>query len=132
AFGLLPGFAILITNLGVPPDASKLLFAGIIEAIGVFTLLILWTNRNKIKKIPAQKITKYALLACGLFLISLFLYLFLYGQYVIQVPHSRSLLFPLWPQDELREGLITHGSKLELIHNWGVDDVYKVIQSSSS
>jgi hypothetical protein len=131
AFGLLPGIAILVTNLGVPPDTSQLLFAGTIEAVGVLTLLTLWTNRDKIGSISAQNITVYVLISAGVFLISLFLYLFLYGQYVVQVPYSNSLLFPLWPQGELKEGLISYGSKFGLIQHWGADDVYKVIQSSS-
>lgn len=131
-FGILPGIAILITNLGVPPDTSKLLFAGVIEALGVLTLLVLWTNREKVVAISAPNITRYALWAAGLFLISLFAYLFLYGQYVVQVPYSDPLLFPLWPQNELQQGLNQFGSKSALIQNWGPDDVHWVIQSSSS
>lgn len=130
-FGVLPGIAILLTNLGVPPDASKLLFAGTIEAIGVLTLLTLWTNKEKIKGFTAQKITRFIIISTGIFLVSLFFYLFLFGQYVVQVSHSNPLLFPFWPQDELKEGLIHYGSKVTLIQNWGADDVYKVIQSSS-
>ncbi|WP_373492649.1 hypothetical protein [Aquiflexum sp.] len=132
AFGLLPGIAILITNLGVPPDTSRYLFAGIVEAMGILTLLLLWTNKASIKKIRATKISKRAIISAVLFLLCLFLYLFLYGQYVVKVPHSDPLLFPFWPQGELYSGLIQHGSSYELIQNWGRDDVYKVIQSSSS
>lgn len=131
-FGLLPGITILITNLGVPPETSKLLFAGTIEAIGVLTLLILWTNKEKIRAIPNPKVTQIVIASAGMFLIALFLYLFLFGRYVVQVPHSDPLLFPMWPQGELIEGLNNYGSKYELIQNWGRDDVYRVIQSSSS
>ena len=131
-FGILPGIAILLTNLGVPPDTSKLLFAGVIEALGVLTLLILWTNKEKISAISPSHITQYALWAGGLFLISLFCYLFLSGQYVVPVPFSNPLLFPIWPRGELMEGLAQYGSRSALIQNWGADDVRRVIQSSSS
>ena len=131
-FALIPGMAILTTSLGVPPGASKVVFGATIEAVCVLTLLILWVNKKNVKRIALNSINKYAVLAGGAFVALFILYSFLYGYYVEEVPHTASILFPLWPNGELAEGLQTHGSRMNLIEAWGRDDVYKVIQGSSS
>jgi hypothetical protein len=130
-FAVIPGLGILLTNIGVPPDTSKYLFAGVVESLGVITLLILSINAPRLKKLTIQSITSIALLSVAVFVLSLFGYLFLYDFFVIQVPGSPPLFFPLWASGELDEGLKYAGSKAELIRQWGRDDVYKVISSSS-
>ncbi len=130
-FAVIPGITVLISNVGVPPGASSTLFAATIEALGVLMLLILWLNRNWIKKLSMQKATRLAIVGAVVFLIALFGYLFLFGYYVEDVPDSNALFFPIWPQGELKENLASMGSRTELIHQWGRDDVYAIIQSSS-
>lgn len=131
AFSLLPGVAILITDLGVPPNSSKILFAGTIEAVGVLTLLCLWTNKHKIIQVSAEKITRYAVVFGAAFIVSLFVYTSLFNIFVVQHENYNPLLFPIWPQGELKAELMMHESKTQLIDAWGRDDVYKVIISSS-
>ena len=55
-FGAIPGLAVIQSGLGVPPNYN-VLFGGFIEAFGVLTLLILWVNRNNIKKHTKKYIT---------------------------------------------------------------------------
>jgi hypothetical protein len=130
-FAVIPGITILISNVGVPPNSSKALFAGTIEALGIITLMILWLNKAWIKKRTIQIITKMTLLSIFIFLTSLFTYLFLYGYFVEDVPNSESLFFPLWANGELKIGLDKFETRAALIQEWGRDDVYKVIQASS-
>ncbi|MDB5012529.1 MAG: hypothetical protein JWQ25_731 [Daejeonella sp.] len=132
AFGVVPGVTVLISSIGVPPNTSKTLFAATIEALGVFTLLIIWANREKIEQYSIKKATKWAIIAMALFVITLFTYLFLYNYLVISVENSEPLLFPLWPQGLLKTAIEQMGTRENLINQWGRDDVYKVIQSSST
>jgi hypothetical protein len=94
-FAVIPGIAILITSIGVSPTASKALFGGIIESLGVLTLILLWVNKDAIKKMPIRGINRLALIAIGMFLLSLFTYIFFYGYLVEEVPDSEALYFPL-------------------------------------
>jgi hypothetical protein len=121
----------LLTNIGVPPDTSKYLFAGVVESLGVLTLLILSINTPWLKKLKIKTITKLTLTAIALFVVSLFTYLFMFEYQVIQVAGSQPLFFPIWASGELQEGLKSTGSKVELIRQWGRDDVFKVISASS-
>lgn len=130
-FAIVPGIAILTSNIGVPPNSSKALFGGVIEALGIFTLLILWLNKGWIKKLSVRRINKLSLTAIVVFLLCLFGYIFLYQYLVVETANSESLFFPLWPNGELKQGIEQFGSRNELITQWGRDDVYKVIQSSS-
>lgn len=131
-FGIIPGLTVLSTNIGVPPDSSKLVFFGVIESLGIFTLLILQLNKDSFMSYPVKTVNKMALTAIALFIISLFLYLFLFSEYVTTLPDHEALFFPIWPQGELQRGLSQLGGKASLIQEWGRDDVFKVIRSSSS
>jgi len=132
-FAVIPGITVLMSNLGVPPNTSKFLFAGTIESLGVLTLLLLWLNKEKIVSWSVYKITKLCVVSIIVFFISFVAYLFLFGWLVVPVDNTESLFFPLWSNGELQRGLAEFGgSKSELIRQWGRDDVYKVIQDSST
>ncbi|SEO94658.1 hypothetical protein [Mucilaginibacter sp. OK283] len=131
-FATIPGLAVLLSNIGVPPDSSKYLFCGIIESFGVFTLLILRFNSGYFKSLSVKTINLLAIVSIVTFGLTLFFYLFLFNQYVVGYKDSKSVFFPVWPQGELRQGLQETGSKANLIREWGRDDVRTVIQSSSS
>lgn len=132
AFAVVPGIAILTTNVGVPPNCSKALFGGIVEALGVFTLLIIWLNKDWIKSLAIEKINKMSLISIFLFVASLFGYIFLYNYLVVGINNPNPIFFPLWATGELKNGIEQLGSREELLIQWGRDDVYKVIQSSSN
>lgn len=131
-FAVVPGIAILTSNVGVPPNSSKELFGGVIEALGVFTLLMLWLNKNWIHDSTIKKVNKLSIISIIVFIVSLFGYIFLFSYLVVGVENSDSIFFPLWANGELKNGLNQFGSRNELINQWGRDDVYKVIQSSSN
>ena len=131
-FAVVPGVAVLLSNVGVPPNASKNLFAATIEALGVITLMILWVNKEWIKQRSLATITKMSVFSIIIFIVSLFSYIFLYGYLVVEVPESEPLFFPLWAEGELKTNLAKLGSRGELVNQWGRDDVYKVIQNTST
>jgi hypothetical protein len=130
-FAVIPGLAILTSNVGVPPNSSKALFGGIIETIGIFTLMMLWLNKNWIKDKSIKQINRLAFISIMVFITCLFGYIFIYNYLVVEVENSQSIFFPLWSNGELYSGLTKFGSRSELINQWGRDDVYKIIQSSS-
>lgn len=131
-FATIPGLGVLLTNIGIPPDSSKYLFGGIIESFGVFTLLILRFNEDFFKSLSPKTINRLAMLSIIVFGLTLFFYLFLFNEYVVTYKDSKALFFPIWPQGELQQGLQDMGNRTNLIKEWGRDDVYTVIQSSSS
>lgn len=130
-FGVIPGLAILLTNIGVPPDESKELYGGIIEALGILTLLLLWLNKSRISKATEKTITKRALICVSVFLVMLFVYLFVYNYYVLKSGHSKPLFFPFWPQGELQYNIWKYGGRMQIIHAFGRDDVFNLIEESS-
>lgn len=131
-FALVPGIAVLITEVGVPPGTSSVLYATVMESLGVLCLLILWLNKDKLQQLTVKSATRMTILLGVSFFVFLILYLQLFGFYVISTPGSESLLFPLWPQGELASGLAMYESKIALIREWGRDDVYNVISESSN
>jgi len=130
-FGTIPGVGILTSSLVIPPQTSKPLFAAVIEITGILTLLLLWLNKESIKSRSVVAISKAAIIGGCVFILSLSTYLFMFNSQIIEVPDSEALFFPFFPQGELAEGLNEFGSKYNLIQEWGRDDVFKVILSSS-
>lgn len=130
-FGTLPGIGVLTTALMVPPQTSLSLFAATVEATGILTLLMLWTNRDWIRQATFKKINFLAIIGALTFLITLSSYLYFSYCQIVEVTGSTPIFFPFFPEGELKEGLDKYNSAYKLIQSWGKDDVYKVILSSS-
>ncbi|WPU96605.1 hypothetical protein SNE25_13865 [Mucilaginibacter sabulilitoris] len=131
-FAIIPGLAVLATNIGVPPNCSKVMFFATIESFGIFTLMLLHFNQNMFKSFSIKAINSLTIGSILVFAFTMFLYLYLFSEYVVEVAGSSPLFFPLWPRGELKQGLADIGSKANLIKEWGRDDVFHVIKSSSS
>ena len=66
AFAAIPGVAVIASGLGTPPGSGyRWLFGGVIEAFGALALLILWINRSKLRRISKRRITRAAIILCG-------------------------------------------------------------------
>ncbi len=130
-FAVLPGVGVLLSNIGVPPNISGALFGGVIEALGVLTLMLLWLNKDWIRNLSSRRVNIISLISIAGFIISLFSYLFLYNSLVLGNGISEPVYFPLWSNGELKDGLKMFKNGTELISQWGRDDVVTVIQSSS-
>jgi hypothetical protein len=130
-FAVIPGLTVLISNVGVPPNASKTLFSATIESLGVLTIILLWLNRKWIQGLSVRTVSKLGIISIVLFITCLFLYIFLYGYLVFQYKISEPLFFPLWSEGKLTYWLQKFGNRSDLIENLGRDDVYRLIQESS-
>lgn len=73
AFAAIPGVAVLVSGLSVPPD-SKLLFGGLLEAFGALALLMVYTNKSKIKKLDLNRLNRLCAIGVMVSLASLFAY----------------------------------------------------------
>jgi hypothetical protein len=131
-FAIIPGLTVLVSNIGVPPNTSKYIFSGTLESLGIFTLLILWLNKDHFNKYSKRAITRIGVLSILAFLLALATYIILFGYQVLNLPYQDSLFFPLWSSGKLQSGLETYGSKYELVSQWGRDEVFRQIQKSSS
>ena len=60
-FAAVPGLMIISKSIGTPPSYEHL-FGGVIEAFGVLSLLILLVNKNKLKKVKPERITRLAII----------------------------------------------------------------------
>ncbi len=131
-FAIIPGLTVLVSNIGVPPNTSKYIFSGTLESLGIFTLLILWLNKDHFNKYSKRAITRIGITSILVFLFALATYIILFGYQVLDLPFQDSLFFPLWSDGKLKNGLETFGSKYELVRQWGRDEVFRQIQRSSS
>ena len=131
-FAIIPGLTVLVSNIGVPPNTSRYIFSGTLESLGIFTLLILWFNKDHFSKYSKRSITRIGILSILVFLVALATYIILFGYQVLDLPYQDSLFFPLWSSGKLKNGLETYGSKFELVRQWGRDEVFRQIQRSSS
>jgi hypothetical protein len=130
-FAVVPGVAVLLSNVGVPPTSSTALFSSTLEAMGVLTLMILWINKDNIRERSEKNITQIAIGAAIVFILSLCTYFLLFGHLNESVLNSQSLFFPLWSQGELKIDLRNFGSRSELITQFGRDDVALLIETTS-
>jgi hypothetical protein len=131
-FAIIPGLTVLVSNIGVPPNTSRYIFSGTLESLGIFTLLILWLNKDHFNKYSKRTVTRIGVLSILVFLVALATYIVLFGYQVLEIPYQDSLFFPLWSSGKLKSGLETYGSKFELVRQWGRDEVFRQIQKSSS
>lgn len=128
SLALVPGLTVVLTNLGTPPTISKLLYGGIVEAIGAFTFLMLYLNRKKISEMSDKKIKTYSIIMFVLFFVSLLTYTVLYNSQVVYSPkYDTKIFFPFWFGDELGFMIKDAGSKLNAITNYGPQAVADAI-----
>ena len=129
---LVPGFAIILSNLGVPPGMSATLYGGIIEATGSITFLMMLLNKEKISQWELAKVNKIAVVSFSIFVLACIGYLTLYN---IQVAFSEKydirILFPFWNGEELGYMIRQAGSRSLAIDNYGPAAIKDAINKSA-
>jgi hypothetical protein len=123
--GAVPGVAVLATGIGTPPE-SKALFGGIMEACGAFSLLVLWTNRSRIKAMNPKTLTRRAVALVSLFLLCLITYVLLYSACVKTL--EGETYFPLWTSGKLSEMVQMAGTREAALDKYGIDAVHEAIR----
>jgi len=137
ASGAIPGAAIIATGVGTPPE-SKILFGGVIEALGAISLLVLWVNRAKIKKLNPGKITKISAILALFFAACLVVYIVLLNVCVITFAdtsdgqHDEAVYFPIWTSGDLSKMVFRAGSREAALHKYGPDGVHEAIRKMPS
>jgi multisubunit Na+/H+ antiporter MnhB subunit len=78
------------------------LFGGVIEAFGTISLLMLWINCKRIKRLSARRVTKWALALAALCFTFIALYIKLFSYCVIA--HQRgTAYYPLWTSGKIAD-----------------------------
>src|SRR5947209_15856756 len=93
-FAAIPGVAILVFGLGTPPGYSKL-FGAVIEAFGALVILLLLSGKAKIRRLPARRISKVAVILMAICFSLLVLYLQLAAFCVVTHPIHVIVYYPL-------------------------------------
>jgi hypothetical protein len=127
-FAAVPGFAVMWKGIGTPPDYAYL-FGGVIEAFGSLSLIILWANKNKIKRLSTKRITKLAIRLGVLAFLFLVLYIFLYSYCVKAHPTHDTVFYPLWTSGRLAELVKRAGGRWEALDKYGFWPIYNGINA---
>ncbi len=131
-FAALPGVAILLSSLGVPNPEDKLIFGGIIEAIGCGTLGLIYINRNFLCEQALKKISLWVIICFTSFLFCIIVYIILYSISVKEYEDFSRVYFPLFPSKELQNEINAAGGKFEFVEKWFGDGANKQIQKLSA
>ncbi len=126
-FGVIPGLAIMLGELGTPPEKNGL-FGGVVEAFGVLTLIILWVNRGKIAKLSRSKVTKVTIVLGILCFVFLGGYLGLFEFCVIKHEFRGSAYFPLWTSGKIGTMVESGPGRSAAIDHYGIDAVREAIR----
>lgn len=126
-FGVIPGLAIMLGELGTPPEKNGL-FGGVVEAFGVLTLIILWVNRGKIAKLSRSKVTKVSIVLGILCLVLVGGYFCLFDLCVVKHELRGSAYFPLWTSGKIAKMVEKANGRGAAIEYYGIDAVREAIR----
>jgi hypothetical protein len=125
-FAATPGLAIILKGTGTPPEYNYL-FGGVIEALGALSIIILWINKGKIKRLPIRKITRVAIILSVVCFASLILYIGLFKFCVISHPAHGTVYYPLWTSGRIAELVGRTGGRWEALDRYGITPIYNAI-----
>lgn len=128
-FGAIPGLTVMQSGMGTPPR-YKVLFGGVIEAFGALGLLILWTNRKRIRRLASRRVTRLSLALASASFGFLVIYLVVFPSCVVS--HSRgTAYYPIWVTGKAAEMINRAGSRTAAIERYGIDAVREAIDQMS-
>ena len=114
-------------GLSAPPGYQSI-FGGVVEAIGVFAILILLANREKIQRFATKRVTRISLWMVTISLLCLLLYIAAYAHCVVTHPTHGSVVFPLWDSGHLKTLVFrAGGSRYAALDRYGEYAMYKAI-----
>jgi len=124
-FGAIPGLTVMQSGMGTPPG-YKVLFGGTIEAFGTLGLLILWTNRKRIKRLAYRRVTRLSLALASASFGFLVIYLVVFPNCVVSHPRGTAY-YPIWVTGKAADMVSRAGSRTAAIERYGIDAVREAI-----
>ncbi|UPK68728.1 hypothetical protein [Chitinophaga filiformis] len=122
---IIPGFGLLTGGLFLPPGFSFKIIAGLQEAICLFIIGLAWKNRETLKKWPVKFANKLATITLIGFIVSFFLYGFLFRMSTIDsMKWNTELFVPFWANDRVNE----LGGYQYIYDEYGVDDINEIVK----
>lgn len=126
----IPGLTTLLSGFRVPPG-YKFIFGGVVEALGVLSLLVLWVNSEKIKAMSSSKVTICAIILGIVFFACICCYIWLFDLCVVQ--HDRgSVYFPIWLDGPVAEMVSKSGGRPAAITKYGIDAVNQAVEQAAN
>jgi hypothetical protein len=121
-FAAIPGIVIMQNGLGSPPN-YKWLFGGVIESFGALTLLTLWANKEKIRRLSSHTVTRTVLLLVIVAFVSIGTYVFLFDFCVVQHEVRGTIYYPLWVKGEIARMVEAAGTREAAVERYGIAGV---------
>jgi hypothetical protein len=123
---LVPGLAVLVTGFGVPPvQNGPAIFGGVMEILGILTLLLLAINKVSIQKMDKLKITRIGI-GCGISVIfAVIAYAALLALTVVTHQTRGQVVFPLYLSGDIQQMVDSAGSRIAAIEKYGITSVYQ-------
>ncbi|NVM65084.1 hypothetical protein FHW88_003388 [Mucilaginibacter sp. SG538B] len=130
---LIPGFSVIFTNLWLPKEISHSLVGGILEAVGIMTLIIFEINKKKSRSNKTKSNKNKAIGFLAAFLLVLFGYIGMYDSQVIySSKYEITILFPFWNNNELEFMIAKSQGTENAITNYGPEAVRMAIQRDAT
>lgn len=128
-FSLIPGIAIFLSEIGVPPGSSKTLYGAIVESAGILTIILLTINEKSLRRLSNAKLTRLSVTFFVLFLFFLIGYIAMYNMQVVVASqwNGNSVLFPFFPVGDLAAWIKEEGSKAAALNAYRAEVIEKLI-----
>lgn len=127
AFAAIPGISVIVSGLGTPPGSGyRLLFGGVIEALGSLALAVLWVNQKKIQRRAKRRITRTAIAMGLLSFVFIAGYVLLFRHTVIEHPRGTAY-YPIWLSGNIKKRVEKAGSRDAAIEMYGIGAIRREI-----
>jgi hypothetical protein len=130
SFAAIPGIAVIAAGIGTPPN-SQVWFGGIVNVVGVGTILLLMMNQKYIRRISPQRLTKYVGILFTSTLMLFISYVVLYNWCVVSHQRWGTVMYPLWATGELARAVEAAGGRWQAFDRYGVNDITSAVLKSS-
>jgi hypothetical protein len=130
-FGCIPGISVMWTELGTPPGYGKI-FGGVIQAFGALAILLLFANKEKLRRLNSRKVTLVAIVLASASLVFLILYIQLLTLSVVSHPIHGTVYYPLWNSGHAQEMIDRAGGRYAAVDHYGSYPVSKAVHEAPS
>jgi hypothetical protein len=131
AFACIPGLGAILTGFGAPPNAGAW-FGGVATTMGVFTIILIMLNSERLSAHSMQAITKVSILLLIAGIILCAIYTLLFDWCIVNHLAYGSVVYPLWTSGDLAQMVDRAGGRWNALDRYGAYGVDAAIRRSSS